>query len=356
MLTRKPKVFIGSSRERMNLAKAVQSVLANSKSVLTVPWWAGVFKENQYNLPSLLDNAIKRCDFAIFIFHPDDISEVRGTKEFSIRDNVVMELGMFYGRFGMERTFFVTPSDGVKYKTPSDLYGINPYTYEWDSAFDQEGLDQSDLESAVSSACEKILEHIRKLGKYEDPNLRLSDALEDLQSQKRLCRFQNESLKAIKWVDIDFDWLLSALKDQFHKKCDIINSEIRITGAALFQKISDTHFKRIGKTGHGLVDEEEIKLNQRGHNISKCLEEFEMLIGSDPGETLIDEYQYQLIVPIESKNGIVNIIYFRVNDPIHDDQIDSFMNEIAHNNDMIFAALKVIFGRRVSDGKTAQLK
>lgn len=263
-ITNKPKIFIGSSRERKNLAEAVQSALKKGHKVLTKPWWAGVFDENTYTLPSLMDNAINVCDFAIFIFHPDDITTSRGKKQLSVRDNVLLELGMFYGRLGMERTFFIAPADGVEFKTPSDLYGLNPFTYEWDPAYDNANVDQNDLESAVSEPCGKILRHIEKLGKFEDPGLKLQEMEEILQSQKRLSRFQNESLKAIKWTDVNYDWLLSALKDQFHKNCGIINSEIRIVGSAFFQKVSANRFKRIGKTGHGF-EEEEIYLGQRGY-------------------------------------------------------------------------------------------
>lgn len=61
-------------------------------------------------------------------------------------------------------------------------------------------------------------------------------------------------------------------------------------------------------------------------------------------------------VPIDSPNGIVNIIYFRINEELLKEQINPLMDELYKSNNTIFKALKVIFGRRVSNETTVSQK
>src|SRR5947209_1636391 len=122
----KPRMFIGSSSEGLGLAYAVQSNL-QSTSEVTV-WDQGAIKPSTTVLESLLDY-LNDSDFALFIFNPDDVINIRGEETASVRDNVLLELGLFTGRLGKERCFILTP-EGSDIRTPTDLLGITRLTSE----------------------------------------------------------------------------------------------------------------------------------------------------------------------------------------------------------------------------------
>ena len=46
-------------------------------------------------------------NFAIFVFHPDDKSLIREKEYDTVRDNVILELGMFIGTLGLEKCFIL---------------------------------------------------------------------------------------------------------------------------------------------------------------------------------------------------------------------------------------------------------
>jgi hypothetical protein len=102
----KPRLFIGSSSENLEVAYAVQE---NLEAVAEVTVWTqGVFNPSKYNLESLAD-ALFETDFGVFVFAPNDVTSMRGQERATVRDNVVFELGMFVGRLGRERCFILVP-------------------------------------------------------------------------------------------------------------------------------------------------------------------------------------------------------------------------------------------------------
>ena len=71
----KPRVFIGSSSENLEIAYAVQENL-DAVAEVTV-WTQTVFNPSRYNLESLAD-ALFETDFGIFVFAPNDVTSMRG--------------------------------------------------------------------------------------------------------------------------------------------------------------------------------------------------------------------------------------------------------------------------------------
>src|SRR4051812_35964216 len=102
----KPKIFIGSSREGLAIANAIHSNLT-SETECTV-WKDGVFQPSSSTLIDLM-RILRTSDFAIFVFSPDDVSMMRDNTDKVVRDNVLFELGLFIGRLGPERCFFLVP-------------------------------------------------------------------------------------------------------------------------------------------------------------------------------------------------------------------------------------------------------
>lgn len=122
----RPRMFIGSSVERLAVVDALTTALSHDADVRP---WPTIFPASTYTVPSLLDEA-GRCDFAAFVFAPDDEATIRGERKGSVRDNVVFEAGLFAGAFGdIGRVFVLTPRRSTVHIL-SDLRGLNPVEYQ----------------------------------------------------------------------------------------------------------------------------------------------------------------------------------------------------------------------------------
>jgi predicted nucleotide-binding protein len=118
----KATVFIGSSSEQLPVARLLRQRLASDAEVAV--WDEGIFNLGNPTLTDLL-TAVETYDFAIFVFAADDLATIREKQEHMVRDNVVFELGLFMGRLGRARTFWVVPKGPTPVHIPSDLSGIN---------------------------------------------------------------------------------------------------------------------------------------------------------------------------------------------------------------------------------------
>jgi hypothetical protein len=150
----KPRLFIGSSVESLNIAYAVQEGL-ELYSEATV-WTQGIFELSKYTMESLLD-ALDEADFGLFVFAPDDITKIRDKKFHTVRDNVIFELGLFIGSLGRERSFIIIPRNNNDFHLPTNLLGITPAT------FDADRQDENYL-AALGPACNRIRRLIEKFG------------------------------------------------------------------------------------------------------------------------------------------------------------------------------------------------
>lgn len=95
----RPTVFVGSSAEGLQVAKAVQAELQYCAEC--VIWSQEVFGLGEGTLESLV-KALNRYDFAVLVLTPDDLVTSRGNSAPAPRDNVLLELGMFIGAIGRE--------------------------------------------------------------------------------------------------------------------------------------------------------------------------------------------------------------------------------------------------------------
>ena len=123
----KPPLFIGSSKESLDIAYALQENL-EPVSEVTV-WDQGIFTLSQPTIFSLL-KALDNSKFGVFVLSPDDVIKIRGSEYQTARDNIIFELGLFIGRLGTRRTFFVLPRDSENMHLPSDLLGVTPAVFD----------------------------------------------------------------------------------------------------------------------------------------------------------------------------------------------------------------------------------
>lgn len=156
----RPALFVGSSSEGLEIAKAVQVALDRVCEV--EPWTQGVFGLSQGTLESLV-TASSRFDFALLILTADDLTVSRGSERATARDNVLFELGLFIGALGRERTFMLYDRTHPP-ALPSDLAGI--------TAADFAPHGTGNLVAALGAPCTKIEGVIKRLGIRTDKGLR----------------------------------------------------------------------------------------------------------------------------------------------------------------------------------------
>ena len=163
----KHRVFIGSSLEHIDYAESIQLNIENISEIEVMCWNQGVFQPGHYPLEDLLLQ-LEKTSFGIFVLAPDDFIEIRNEKYSIVRDNVLLEMGMFYGALGRNRTFFIAPNDVEgKFRIPSDLKGMNYATYLWDPS-------ENDFDRRVGSACAQI----KRLIKSEIKNVNIKNIIE----------------------------------------------------------------------------------------------------------------------------------------------------------------------------------
>ena len=148
----RPLLFVGSSSEGLDFAKALQQNLDHALEV--VLWSQGVFGLSGGTLESLVQK-LETIDFAALVLTPDDLIESRERERPGPRDNVLLELGMCIGALGRERTFIVHDRT-EDLKIPSDLAGITAATFQPHS--------DGNLQASLGAACYQIEKSTRRLG------------------------------------------------------------------------------------------------------------------------------------------------------------------------------------------------
>ncbi|MBI3249576.1 MAG: nucleotide-binding protein [Deltaproteobacteria bacterium] len=154
----KPRVFVGSSTESLDIANSIHENLEHNAEVTI--WTQGIFELSKSSLDSLL-GTLDAFDFGVFVFSPDDISVIHGKEHATVRDNIVFELGLFIGRLGKERNFIVLPRGHEEtLHLPTDLLGLTPALYE-------PNRQDGNLCAALGPACSKLSKAFTGLGKLK---------------------------------------------------------------------------------------------------------------------------------------------------------------------------------------------
>ena len=122
----RPVLFVGSSKESLPIARAIQSNLDYDDLVVQL-WTDGVFGASQFPITEL-EKRIREADFAMLVLGPDDEVLSRDEKSDAPRDNVIFELGLSMGALSHERTFMIVPRE-CNIKIPTDLLGLIPMDY-----------------------------------------------------------------------------------------------------------------------------------------------------------------------------------------------------------------------------------
>jgi hypothetical protein len=151
----RPAVFIGSSKEGLGIAEAIQVNLDHACEVTV--WSQGVFGLGEGSLEALVDR-LESFDFAILVLTPDDVTTSRDVTQQSPRDNVLLELGLFIGALGRKRSFIVYDRN-AGLKLPSDLAGVTPATFQMHA--------DGNLRASLGAATTLIKGSIQQLGRFQ---------------------------------------------------------------------------------------------------------------------------------------------------------------------------------------------
>lgn len=169
-------VFVGSSSEGAALARAIATAIDKHPGIESTVWDEGVFRPSSYSLDSLIGRA-HRADFAILVATPDDTVHSRGAVNSTVRDNVLIEYGLFVGVLGRERVFLLAP--GGDLHLPSDLGGLTYLPYKM--------REDGNLSAAVRGAADAVVAQIRDQGlRHQHRPLRDSSASEEGRLQREL--------------------------------------------------------------------------------------------------------------------------------------------------------------------------
>ncbi len=195
----KPRVFIGSSVESLPIANFIHLSLEHNAEPTV--WNQGIFEPSSNTLDDLIES-LENFDFAVFIFSSDDISKIRGNRYSVVRDNVIFEMGLFIGRLGKKRVFYIIPRHRDKFHLPSDLIGVTPLDYD-------NNRSDGNTQAALGSPCTKIIERVNKLGRFERI---FSNPVSIVKKTDTIFSLQEEA---------DFSYIYSKLNIFFEAKCHV---------------------------------------------------------------------------------------------------------------------------------------
>ncbi len=154
-------VFVGSSSEFLKLPWDPRGVVRTTVgghslpdgSRLNVNVWTDWFEDHPtMEIFRSLDLAAKTSEWAIFVFRADDLRRRLRAKSIgvaTVRDNVLFELGLFFGYLGTQRVFILEEEkNSHKVKVAGDIDGIQRYRFS----------DHRSFERVLKKVCKKIEE------------------------------------------------------------------------------------------------------------------------------------------------------------------------------------------------------
>lgn len=149
-----PEIFLGSAKENDEVIRSVRSELNGVARCLT--------HKNFESGKSFFENLLqisRRVDFGLFILAADDLLMKREAPPKPCpRDNTILELGIFSGALGADRTFALRPI-GCQLELPSDIDGI--HWTEYDTQAD-------DISDGIIVAIDKVVKQIKRNGRRSE--------------------------------------------------------------------------------------------------------------------------------------------------------------------------------------------
>lgn len=139
--SRAPRLLVGSSKEGLETAEGLKTRL--EPDVELHLWNDGIFVAGEYTLDSLVQQS-RQFDGGLIVGTADDRVFSRDQDLDSIRDNLLLEFGLFVATFGRRKAILALEGLGST-KMPSDLLGLTCVGFEKTSPPD-EGIQAAAIE------------------------------------------------------------------------------------------------------------------------------------------------------------------------------------------------------------------
>lgn len=199
----KAKLFIGSSSEALDAARALKRHLCD---IADVEIWEDVFELGGTTLASL-ERQVSRSDYAVLITSPDDMVISRDTQTVAPRDNVVFEAGLFIGHLGKHRAFLVCDRR-TELKLPSDWHGLTVAVYDSSTGSLSDALEPAAkqiIAAIKSGGAATEIDFLRSYLTFIDPNTRIWDSYAEILT----CNYDQLKREIERlWADRDWGRLL----------------------------------------------------------------------------------------------------------------------------------------------------
>lgn len=351
----KPQVFVASSVEGLDVAYAIQELL-EYHAECTV-WDQGVFEPSSYVMIDLLER-LKITDYGIFVFSLDDTVKIRGEEEKTVRDNVILELGLFMGTIGQKNCFIVTPNSSEKIHLPTDLTGMTLLTY---NAKRKDG----NIKAALGPSVNKIRNAIGKIGitkkKVSDDLVEQIDKIglnafyasrEDYSKYRTdassIDRYIDRATESIHMISITLATGISV--DDICKVFEIKlkqNRDFRVVISLL-----NPYNKELYKTIMPLFKQPEKTLQENTISALKTLVDFKNRLKEDEQRRFVIKVHQTLpfgsaiIIDGDTESGTIQI----ETKPYDVGMRKSFAFEIQNNNGIFYETLKQSYYKLIDDG------
>jgi len=296
------RVFVGSSSEALPIAELVNEKLKSEKfkklteelNIILIPilWKDRITNQtmNEYFLESF-DLILKECEFAIFIMTADDTLIKREDMKGVTRDNVWFEAGMFIGKRGRGKTYFlVSAEDWKNNHSPTDMLGLNMLPILWDPKIVKQYCNPDDesfkkypgMKNAVKSEIEKQIEiycnSIAKKIKEEITNENPIEKSEATIIKDTVKCFDVgiglvKSAKTKLYTSISFSGSLTPQSYEEELKCEQMYKELcnKITTSKEIKELEFKRYMKLPKSEDKTKDEN--KIQQEYNNLEIVIKE-----------------------------------------------------------------------------------
>jgi CRP/FNR family transcriptional regulator, cyclic AMP receptor protein len=139
----RPVLFLAAAPDQISIADFIRTDLSRDKIIVRL-WLRNAFAAAQDTLEEL-KRLVSTSDFAVIIC-PDELLRSRNGNAGSVRDNLLLEVGMSAGVLGHARMFLVTVGTNDRDKTAESLQVLSP----------DFSISNRDFNAQIASLCTEI--------------------------------------------------------------------------------------------------------------------------------------------------------------------------------------------------------
>lgn len=209
-------IFIASSSEAKYIAYGIESFFPEDSYHVKV--WDKAFKVGKSNMENLEEIAVI-YDYAVIILTKDDFIKHREYQDGGVPPNIMFEAGLFYGRIGENKTFFVSEDSIHQFidKVFTDFKGIS-----LDKTF---SIENKDLKSKNKEVREKAARKVT-----EEVAINLKEKITDHFFNSAEVGFLPSAALAIGYFENFITQVCVYLHDLRNKKNSILDLRIKEDG------------------------------------------------------------------------------------------------------------------------------